>query len=170
MFDPIGMKDTSYTPESWWAGRQAKPVESDSRTKWFAADLLRATVSDYAKFVVSVMHNDALTKEIAARRLTITRNLIFPERAEALCEASPQPDRCHVSAGFGLGWHVVNINGLIIADHTGKDADVETFAFFIPEQRSGGVIFTDGPDIGHEMIDKILNVLYPDPVYAQTLW
>ena len=36
-----------------------------------------------------------------------------------------------------------------------------TFAFFIPEQQSGGVIFTDGPDVGHEMIDKILNVSIP---------
>jgi CubicO group peptidase (beta-lactamase class C family) len=170
VFDAIGMKDTSYIPESWWAGRQAKPVESDPRTKWIAADLLRATVSDYAKFIVSVMHNEALTKEIAARRLTITRNLISTEKEEVLCEASAQPDECHVSAGFGLGWHVVKINDRIIADHTGKDADVITFAFYIPELRSGGVIFTDGPDVGHEMVDKILSVIYPEPVYAQTLW
>jgi CubicO group peptidase (beta-lactamase class C family) len=44
VFDPIEIKDTSYTPRDWWAGRQAKPVESESRTKWSAADLLRATV------------------------------------------------------------------------------------------------------------------------------
>jgi hypothetical protein len=116
------------------------------------------------------MHNDGLTKEIAARQLAITRNLISPEQEEVLCEVSPQPNQCHVSAGFGLGWHVVKINGRIIADHTGKDADVMTLAFFIPELQSGGVIFTDGPDVGHEMIDKILNVLYPDPIYAQTVW
>jgi CubicO group peptidase (beta-lactamase class C family) len=170
VFEPIGMKDTSYIPEPGWAGRQAKPVESVLRTKWSAADLLRATVSDYAKFVISVMHNDAVTKEIAGRRLTITRNLISPDKEKVLCEASTHPDQCHVSAGFGLGWHVVNIDGRIIADHTGKDADVETFAFFIPEQQSGAVIFTNGPDVGHEMIDKILNVLYPDSIYAQTLW
>ena len=44
-----------------------------------------------------------------------------------------------------------------------KMQDVVTFAFFIPEQQSGGVIFTDVPDVGHEMIDEILNVLYPRP-------
>lgn len=170
VLEPIGMKDTSYIPQTWWARRQAKPVESEPRTKWSAADLLRTTVSDYAKFVISAMHNDALTKVIARRRLTITRNLVSPEKEEVLCEASTQPSQCRVSAGFGLGWRVVNLNGRIIADHTGKDADVMTFAFFIPELHSGAVIFTDGPDVGHEMIDKILNVLYPDPVYAQTLW
>jgi hypothetical protein len=46
---------------------------------------------------------------------------------------------------------------------------VVTFAFFVPEQQSGGVIFTDGPDVGHEMIDRILNVLYPDSVYTNPL-
>jgi len=170
IFEPIGMKDTSYIPKSWWAGRQAKPAESAPRTKWSAADLLRATVSDYAKFVVSVMHNDGLTKDIAGQRLIITSNLIPPEKEEMLCEASAHPNQCHVSAGFGLGWRVVNIDRETIADHTGADADVKTFAFFIPKRRSGAVIFTSGPDVGHEMIDKILNVLYPNPVYAETLW
>lgn len=47
---------------------------------------------------------------------------------------------------------------------------METFAFFIPEQQSGGVIFTAGPDVGQEMIDRILNLMYPDPVDAKTLW
>jgi CubicO group peptidase (beta-lactamase class C family) len=46
VFDPIGMKETSFTPRDWWKGRQAKPVETGNRTKWSAADLLRATVGD----------------------------------------------------------------------------------------------------------------------------
>jgi CubicO group peptidase (beta-lactamase class C family) len=53
VFDEIGMRDTSYTPRDWWAGRQAKPVEAADRTKWSAADLLRTTVTDYAKFIIS---------------------------------------------------------------------------------------------------------------------
>ena len=56
VFDPIGMADTSYTPRDWWAGRRAKPVESERRTKWCAADLLRSTVGDYARFMISVLH------------------------------------------------------------------------------------------------------------------
>jgi hypothetical protein len=55
------MKDTSYTPRPWWNNRQAKPVESAPRTKWSAADLLRATVIDYANFVISVMQHDQRT-------------------------------------------------------------------------------------------------------------
>jgi hypothetical protein len=47
---------------------------------------------------------------------------------------------------------------------------VETFAFLIPRKQIGAVIFTNGPDVGHEMIDHVLDVLYSNPVYAATLW
>ena len=164
------MHDTSYTPQSWWADRQAKPVESDPRTKWDAADLLRATVSDYANFVISVMHNQQLSKPIAEERLTITRNLISPENEIVLCESSSDPDHCRVSSGFGLGWHIVRINDELIVDHTGADSDVKTFAMFLPQTQSGLVIFTNGPDVGHQIIDKILATLYPNPVFLATLW
>jgi CubicO group peptidase (beta-lactamase class C family) len=169
VFDPISMHDTSYTPQPWWANRQAKPVESNPRTKWSAADLLRTTVSDYANFLISVMRNDQLTKEIAVQRFTITRNLTSPENEIVLCESASDPDHCRVSTGFGLAWHIVKINDELIVDHTGADADVKTFAMFLPQRQSGIVIFTNGPDVGHQIIDKILAVLYPNPVYASTL-
>jgi CubicO group peptidase (beta-lactamase class C family) len=170
VFDLIHMQDTSYTPQPWWADRQAKPVESNPRTKWCAADLLRATVSDYANFMISAMRNEQLTKQIAAERLTITRNLTTPEESTVACESAPDPAHCRVSTGFGLGWRIVRINEDVILDHSGADSDVKTLAFFIPQQHRGAVIFTNGPDVGHQIIDKILAVLYPNPVYAQTLW
>jgi hypothetical protein len=77
---------------------------------------------------------------------------------------SPQatPAHCPVTSGFGLGWHIVQINDLRIADHTGADADVKTFAFFMPAETRGAVIFSNGPDVGRQLIDKILASLYPN--------
>ena len=170
VLDPIGMKDTSYTTRDWWEGRQAKPVESQPRTKWSAADLLRTTVGDYANFMVAVMHNEGVSKEIAAQRLTITRNLITPAQQSTLCEAAKDPKHCTVESGFGLGWRVTKINGETIVDHTGADSDVKTFAFFIPRRGIGAVVFTNGPDVGHQIIDKVLQTLYPNPVYPLTRW
>ena len=169
-FAPIEMKDTSYTPRPWWNGRQAKPVESEPRTKWSAADLLRTTVKDYATFVISVMHNDGVSQQIATERLRISRNLMTPEMESVLCESMREPGHCTVSIGFGLGWRIVRINGETIVDHTGADSDVKTFSFFIPQRKAGAVIFTNGPDVGHEIIDEILETLYPDPLYDATLW
>ncbi len=170
VFDPIGMKDTSFTPRSWWKGRQAKPVEAGDRTKWCAADLLRTTVGDYAKFILSVMRNVGVTQAIAEERLKITRNQTTHATESVLCEEASDPKHCTVMTGFGLGWHIVKIDGATVLDHTGGDSDVKTFAFFIPRRQIGAVIFTDGPDVGHEMIDKVLRILYPDPVYRATLW
>jgi CubicO group peptidase (beta-lactamase class C family) len=170
VFDPIGMKDTSYTPREWWVGRQAKPVESDPRTKWSAADLLRTTVRDYATFMIRVMNNEGVSQEIAAQRQNITRNLIAPEVESVLCEDAADPANCKVDMGFGLGWRIVKINNETILDHTGADSDVKTFAFFIPTCKTGAIIFTNGPDVGHQMIDKVLGVLYPNRIYDATLW
>jgi len=165
------VKDTSYTPRPRWNGRQAKPVESEARTKWSAADLLRTTLEDYARFSINVMHNDGVTREPATERLKISRNLISPEVESVLCESVIDPGRCTVSMGFALGWRIVRINGNTIVDHTGADSDVKTFAFFVPQQKIGAVIFTAGPDVGHDIIDKVPATIDPDqPVYQATLW
>jgi hypothetical protein len=47
---------------------------------------------------------------------------------------------------------------------------VKTFAFFIPKRKSGAIIFANGPDVGHQMIDKVLGVLYSNRIYDATLW
>jgi len=170
VFGRINMLSTSYTPRGWWKGRQAKPVEQEDRLRWSAADLLRTTVSDYAAFIVSILHKQDITEELAQERLNIPRNLTTPAEESAFCDKAKMLARCSVQSGFNLGWHVVKVNNDIILDHTGADSDVKTFAFLIPRKQIGAVIFTNGPDVGHEMIDHVLDVLYQNPVYAATLW
>jgi CubicO group peptidase (beta-lactamase class C family) len=176
VFDPVGMKDTSYTPQPWWEERLAKPYESKPRTQLNAADLLRATIGDYAKFIVSVMHNEGVSREIAAERLTITRDQITPESEAVLCAESKDPGHCKVAVGPGLGWRIVTINGETIVDHSGNDGDVKTFAFFVPRLQTGAVIFTCGNDYDYTAIEKhqrvlrkIVGALYPDQVYVETM-
>jgi CubicO group peptidase (beta-lactamase class C family) len=96
VFDPIGMKETSYTAKEWYAGRLAvlhgpkgeKPVDPVATT-WNGADLLRTTIGDYAKFVVSVMHDEGLTQDIAAERATLTRDRMKPEDLKNRIYAAP---------------------------------------------------------------------------------
>ena len=169
VFDEIGMRDTSYTPRDWWAGRQAKPVESTDRTKWSAADLLRTTVADYAKFLVSVMNNEHVTPDIVRQRLTMVRNNATPEMEKSVCKDTTGSVHCRASAGFGLSWQVLKINDETILDHSGSDPDVKTLAFFLPSRKMGVVIFTNGPDIDNRLVGKIVSVLYANPVYMNTL-
>ena len=100
VFNPIGMRDTSYTAQEWHSGRLAvscgpkgeTPISPVAKT-WNGADLLRTTIADYARFVVSMMQNDRLTKGIAAERATMTRDLVKPNELEKACKAAGETGR-----------------------------------------------------------------------------
>src|SRR6202050_774333 len=134
VFAPVGMKETSYTAKEWYAGRLAvplgpkaeKPVDLVAQA-WNGADLLRTTIQDYAKFVVSVMHDEGLTSEIATERATLTRDRMKPEDLKNLCSTAREPGHCLVTTGMGLGWEVETVNGEKILDHDGSDWGVKTF-------------------------------------------
>ena len=175
VFGPVGMNETSYTAKSWYAGRLAiphgpnrdKPV-NDVAQAWNGADLLRTTIQDYAKFVVSVMHDQGLTREIAAERATLTRDRVKPEDLKNVCSTAGEPGHCLVTAGMGLGWEVETVNGEKILDHDGSDWGVKTFVMFVPARGIGVVVFTNGEN-GEAVIKKVVEVLYPNRLYAATM-
>jgi CubicO group peptidase (beta-lactamase class C family) len=169
------MNDTSYTARDWFAGRLAIPqgpkdeAEPKVRTTWCAADMLRTTIGDYSKFLVSVMHNENVTKEIATERLTITRNLVTPDQQTKVCaQAKLDLASCNVIAGLGLGWQTNQINHDTIIDHSGSDWGVHTHVFFLPQHQVGVVIFTNG-DNGENVIREIVAMIYPNPIYLAHL-
>lgn len=175
VFNPIGMHDTSYTAQDWYSGRLAVPRGPKGETPvnpvaktWNGADLLRTTIADYAKFVVSVVHNEGLTKEIAAERATMTRDLVKPDELEKACKAAGETRSCTVTAGMGLGWEVETVNGEKILNHDGSDWGVKTFAMFVPSQGIGVVVFTNGEN-GNAVIKKVVQVLYPIKLYGATM-
>lgn len=175
VFDPIGMSDTAYSARDWYAGRLAVPHgpkgESEPKTQstWCAADLVRTTIGDYVKFLVSSMRNEGVTREIAAQRVTSTRNQITPAEQATLCaRAGAEPTTCRLTSGMGLGWQVVKHNDETIVNHDGSDWGVHTLAFYIPQRTVGAVIFTNGED-GAKVIREVVGMLYPDPVFIATL-
>ena len=175
VFDPIGMKETSYTAKEWYAGRLAVPRGPNGEkptdivaTTWNGADLLRTTIGDYAKFVVSVMHDDGLTREIATQRATMTRDLVKPEDLAKVCKKAGEVEPCTIAAGMGLGWEVETVNGVKILNHDGSDWGVRTFAMFVPSQGIGVIVFTNGEN-GMEVIRKVVEALYPNQLYLATM-
>jgi CubicO group peptidase (beta-lactamase class C family) len=176
VFDPIGMKNTAYSPRDWYVGRvavaqgpkgEAKPA---TQSTWNAADLLRTTIGDYANFVVSVIHKDGLTNKIATEQVTSTRNLASREKLEQLCTEAKvsSPSDCKGTAGMGLGWEVLALNGETIIDHSGSDWGVHTLTFFLPQRQFGMVVFTNG-DNGEKVIKEIVSLAYHNPLFIATL-
>jgi len=176
VFDPFGMKDTSYTAREWYAGRLAVAqgpkgeVEPKTQSTWTAADLLRTTIGDYAKFVVRVMHKDGLTDKIATEQMISTRNLAVPEQLKKLCaeaKVSSSAD-CQGTAGMGLGWEILVLNGKTIINHSGSDWGVHTLVFFLPERQFGMVLFTNGQN-GSKVIREIVSLAYHNSLFLATL-
>jgi len=170
---PVGMKDTSFTTQDWFSGRLAEPyvnnrfIEPQLTSTWNAADLVHTTVTDYARFVISVMNNENLSPAIAAQRLVMTRDWVPDDARKQVCAYEPHDTPCHISAGMGLGWQIIVHNGVTIVDHSGADTGAYAYAFFVPAKQFGAVIFTNGEN-GPKVIGEIVRVLYPDPVYVET--
>jgi CubicO group peptidase (beta-lactamase class C family) len=147
---PIGMKDTAFTTQEWFTGRLAQPYTNNVfqppvlTSTWNAADLVETTITDYARFVASVMRNDGLSPAIAAERLVMTRDWTSEDAREQFCTHETPGTACHISAGMGLGWQIIVHNGVTIVDHSGSDTGVNTHAFFVPSEHVGAVIFTNG--------------------------
>jgi CubicO group peptidase (beta-lactamase class C family) len=171
---PLGMKDTSFIVQDWFNGRLAQPYTNSVflppalTSTWNAADLVETTITDYARFVASVMRNDGLSPAIAAERLVMTRDWTSEDAREQVCTHETPGTACHISAGMGLGWQIIVHNGVTIVDHSGSDTGVNTHAFFVPSKHVGAVIFTNGEN-GSKVIGEIVHVLSPDPVYAATV-
>ena len=174
VFDPLRMHDTSYTPKPWFTGRRALPHGPDGPAadlddwSFKAADLVRTTVGDYAKFVVAVMHNDGLSPSFATQRAIITRNQATPEQVAKICASAGEAAPCTIEVGMGLGWQVDHFNGETLLEHGGSDAGVHTFAVFSPKNDTGVVIFTNGEN-GTKVIAEALRVLYPNRILLQTI-
>ena len=114
------------------------------------------------------MHNAGLTKEIAAERATMTRDLGKPDELGKACKRAGETGRCSVTAEMGLGWEVETVNGEKILNHDGSDWAVKTLAMFVPSQGIGVVVFTNGEN-GNAVIRKVVQVLYPNKLYLATM-
>lgn len=175
VFDPIVMRETAYTRRDWFEGRLALPkgpkgeTEPVVQTGWTAADLMRSTIGDYARFVVAVMRDEGIDRRIAAQRWRRARDLATREQVEQVCaKAGIAPDDCRGNGGMGLGWEILELGERTIIDHSGSDWGVRTLAFFDPERKTGAVVFTNG-DNGQAVVREVAALLYPYPFFIATL-
>lgn len=162
IFTPLGMTNTSYVQRDWFKGRIALPHDRDGKAgepgltdKVIASDMLRTTASDYAKFMVSVMNGDAVAPRLAAQRFDLREN----EAAGFCKEAKFAADICPARLGYGLGWAIYGYPSETIVMHGGSDDGVKTLGFYVPERRTGVVIFTNGEN-GQKIIRDVAGELY----------
>lgn len=167
IFDPAGMKETTFTDKSWLHGRAAMSRDGAGQwhhapqsASWNAADDVWSTTSDYARFMIWVMANPVPNEPVESYWVP-SENL-----AENICgEGRLAADFCPKNLGFVAGWNVYVTAEHTIVLHGGADNGERTLGFFDPVSKTGAVIFTNGAN-GQKVIRDIVAVLFPDPSFV----
>ena len=149
IFKPLHMQNTSYVWNDQMVSHFAFPHNTNREEQDFnknslpnAADMLRTTVADYGKFMVSIIKEDGLSKKLFGQMITP-----FVKIKE--------------NKFMGLGWAIyTNLgNGEYALSHSGVDPGVNTIAFILPKSKRGLLIFTNsdnGPLIYTELVKAYL--------------
>lgn len=169
IFSPLGMRHTTYTAKPWLAGRIALPHDAQgselppqiSRSA-VASDNIFSTPSDDALFIVSVMNDEGITKELSSER-----SKVQTDRRAELCKNIPKK-ACPTEAGMTLGWELFLINDKRYFMHTGSDDGTFTFRYFSPDTRTGIVIFTNSSN-GSKVILPVLHMIGKDMDFVNFL-
>ncbi|MDE1175861.1 MAG: serine hydrolase [Edaphobacter sp.] len=169
VFDPLGMKETAFTPQPFFIGRVAVPA--DDKGVWMmprfadkpiSADMVYTTAHDYALLLKAVMANTGITREVAAERDRMqidVREEMCSRLAAGLC-----PD----AAGSGLSWQLMRFGGTTVMMHGGHDPGVHTLAYLVREDGSGAVILTNGEN-GKKLYPLILEAMGAPERFTRTM-
>ncbi len=166
VFEPTGMKETSFTWRDGFEGRAAVPrgpegKEGDPvrREEWTGADDLYTTIDDYAAFLVAVMADEGVSLDIAAQRHKLP--------IDQFTQGCPWgPEVCPKAGGFAMGWAVFAYEDVRVVTQGGADWGERAVAYFVPERGTGAVILTNGAN-GSKIIRDVAGVLNAAPTDFQ---
>jgi CubicO group peptidase (beta-lactamase class C family) len=163
---PLRMASTSYSYREWMKGRLAVPRVNGhwgepqvlSTGEWNAGNNLITTAGDYARFVVSVMRGEGLTKPLATERLQPVRG---PQPAWT-CPAAAAT-ACPRTSNIVFGWNRLDFTDGPVFMHTGSNGrpgGERTLAYFDAQRRRGVVILTSGAE-GEPLYREIAALIDP---------
>ena len=136
-----------HPPYTWPGSDRVKP-----KGVWFAADDLYVTVEAYARLLISIMNDDALSPHLARERLRVHREVDGTRYWTCLAQpASICPD----PYGYGLGWTIFGYGEDTIVQHGGNDFGEHAFVYYYPRTRDGVIVFIIGGNGFHISMDII---------------
>jgi CubicO group peptidase (beta-lactamase class C family) len=168
VFDPLGMHETAFTKQDWFAGRVAVPA--DEKGNWLtprfaerpiSADMVYTTAHDYALLLLAVIENKGITAQIARERDKVQISL------KQMCSQVPA-GLCPDELGSGLSWQILRFKDTTVLMHTGHDPGLYTFAYVSPNKRSGAVILTNGEN-GKRLVPAMLRDLGAPEAFTEVM-
>lgn len=147
LLTPLGMSDSRLTWNDDMLHRFAIPhnaegvaLAPDKNNRPNAADLFKTTVPDLAKFLISVLRQEGLTKDVAAQ-------MVAPVT------------KTKAGRYVALGWFVYDLgDGEYALSHGGDDAGAHSICFLLPKTGDGLIIFTNSDNAPAKLYSDIIKV------------
>ena len=160
VFEPLGMKSSSFEWQHQFAGNVAQPHENGERLdkhlppRASAAYSLQTTATDYGAFLAAVLNGDRLMEATSNQWLipAINATTGTAEHLERL------PTETEKDIGWGLGWGLELSRGTFF--QWGKISGVRAFVMGSRPERSGVVLFTNS-NTGLRLMSDIAHVVLP---------
>lgn len=145
IFTPLKMSDTRYvwdknvdtTRYAIGYDKEGNAYETVQNKTANGADDLLTTIEDYGNFLVSILNQDGLTKEVINE---MKSHQVASSRGKH----------------FGLGFEIYDFeNGDFALSHGGSDQGVRTIVFIFPKTKNGILIFTNS-DTGGNLYEDLI--------------
>lgn len=187
LFVPLGMQNVSFAVNKENFSNIVQPRDKKgvfhghycrpsgwcrSEGEWSAADDLRVSVPDFAKFLIASMNGKGLSKALVKKRNTVhVEKWNVPASVLVLCEYLPKV-QCPKKQGYGLGWEVADYGSYKILSHGGSDWSEAARTYFYTDTKDGAIIFLNAPnEYAEKMMPEALALLEPNspiiPHYQQ---
>ena len=176
IFDAFGMESASYTVDESLFDRIAHPRDENGKVynpycfpggdckqegAFSAADDLVINVEDYARFLISVMNETGLSKELVEERNRVQTTK--PADFQIVNCSSDTDQVCPETQGFGLGWEVLDYGDTQVLSHGGSDWAELTLGYFYTKSKDGLIIFFNGPNSASvRAMYETLHLMDPD--------
>jgi CubicO group peptidase (beta-lactamase class C family) len=157
LFGPLGLEDAVFAVDPERFADIARAVDADgvfhghycrpqsgwcrSPGEYSAADDLRISVPDHARFLTAVMQGDGYGTRLANER----GRVISPFDARPLVDCGNANLACPHAQGYGLGWQVLDYGDTRLVSHGGSDWSEVALSYFYEPADDGLIVFFNVP-------------------------
>jgi CubicO group peptidase (beta-lactamase class C family) len=164
VFKRFGMKDTSMTWRSDFAGRttahfdeEGKPIEHQQRKRPRAAGSMDTTLADYAQFLAGVLRGEGLSPSSHKAMLSPQLAIVQPQQFPSHWPGETAMNR-PIGLSIGLGWPVYTSPAGPAFFKEGSDSGTQNFAIGFQRPRSGVLMMANSSN-GNKLFFPALELM-----------
>jgi hypothetical protein len=129
-----------------------------------AADDMIVTVSDYARFLISVMGEEGYDSKLAGERNRVQTDQGGERVVD--CKSDGTAD-CPRSQGYGLGFQVIDYGEFKVVGHGGSDWSEQAVAYFYEPSNDAVIVFLNAPNRrALSAMPELISLLDPHSPYS----